>query len=73
MNNIVFMVSYKKNINGKKQWNEITKYTKENFKDKGFKVNMVEGYFKKDCGIKTAKPSAILFLSFDNSRLSSDS
>jgi hypothetical protein len=62
MNNIVFMVSYKKNINGKKQWNEITKYTKENFKDKGFKVNMVEGYFKKD--YPDIKTNELVYLNF---------
>ena len=48
MNNVVFMMSYKKNINGTKQWNEMVKYTKPNFVKKGFKVLMVEGYNKKE-------------------------
>ena len=62
MNNVVFMISYKKNINGTKKWNEITKYTKENFKDKGFKVFMVEGYFKKD--YPDIKINQLVYLNF---------
>jgi hypothetical protein len=48
MNNVVFMMSYKKNINGTRKWNEMVKYTKPNFVKKGFKVFMVEGYNKKE-------------------------
>ena len=42
--NVVFIVSFKKKINNKRTWNEMSNITKKNFIKKGFNVKMVEGY-----------------------------
>ena len=44
MSDKVFLVSYKKNIDGVKKWNEIVHVTEKNFKLKGFKVQKIKGY-----------------------------
>lgn len=48
MSDMVFLVSFKKIINGGKKWNEIVHISENNFKKNNFKVQKIEGYNIKD-------------------------
>jgi hypothetical protein len=63
-NNVVFMVSYRKNVNNKRIWNEISNITKKNFVNNGFKVKMVEGYNIKE--YPEIKKNKLVYLNFIN-------
>lgn len=63
-NNVVFMVSYKKNVNNKRIWNEISNITKKNFVNNGFNVKMVEGYNIKE--YPEIKKNKLVYLNFIN-------
>lgn len=63
-NNVVFIMSYKKDINNKRIWNEISNITKKNFVNNGFKVKMVEGYNIKE--YPEIKKNKLVYLNFIN-------
>ena len=58
------MVSYRKNVNNKRIWNEISNITKKNFVNNGFKVKMVEGYNIKE--YPEIKKNKLVYLNFIN-------
>lgn len=61
-NNVVFIMSYKKDINNKRIWNEISNITKKNFVNNGFKVKMVEGYNIKE--YPEIKKNKLVYINF---------